>query len=70
MGGSILDSLGLSELITDSRENYVLRCKQFSEDEGFRKNIREIMSLRLRTDSPTEKGLFNGTLIKGMVQGA
>ena len=70
MGGGILNSLGLSELITDSYENYVLRCKQLSQDEVLRKKIREKMSHRHGLGFPTEGGLFNSNLIKSMSQGA
>ena len=70
MGGGILNSLGLSELITDSYENYVLRCKQLCEDEAFRKKIRGKMSHRHGLSFPTEGGLFNNNLIKSMSQGA
>jgi len=69
MGGSILYSLGLSALVTDSHKNYVLLCKQLSEDEGFRKKIREKMSRCLGTASSTEKELFNHNFIKSMLQG-
>ena len=70
MGGGILNSLGLSELITDSYENYVLRCKQLSQDEVLRKKIREKMSQRHGLGFPTEGRLFNSNLIKSMSQGA
>ena len=70
MGGGILNSLGLSELTTDSYENYVLRCKQLSQDEVLRKKIREKMSQRHGLGFPTEGGLFNSNLIKSMSQGA
>jgi predicted O-linked N-acetylglucosamine transferase (SPINDLY family) len=69
MGGGILYSLGLSELVTDSHKNYVLLCKQLSEDEDFRNKIREKMSQRLCTASSTEKELFNNNFIKSMLQG-
>ena len=70
MGGGILNSLGLSELTTDSYENYVLRCKQLSQDEVLRKKIREKMSQRHGLGFPTEGRLFNSNLIKSMSQGA
>ena len=70
MGGGILNSLGLSELTTDSYENYVLRCKQLSQDEAFRKKVREKMFQRHGLGFPTEQGLFNSNLIKCMAQGA
>ena len=70
MGGGILNSLGLSELTTDSYENYALRCKQLSQDEIFRKKVREKMFLRHGLGFPTEGGLFNSNLIKSMSQGA
>ena len=70
MGGGILNSLGLSELITDSYENYVLRCKQLSQDEAFRKKLRAKMLQKHGLGFPTEGGLFNSNLIKSMSQGA
>jgi predicted O-linked N-acetylglucosamine transferase (SPINDLY family) len=70
MGGGILNSLGLSELTTDSYENYVLRCKQLSQDEAFRKKVREKMFQSHGLGFPTEGGLFNSNLIKSMSQGA
>ena len=70
MGGGILNSLGLSELTTDSYENYALRCKQLSQDEVFRKKVREKMFQSHGLGFPTEGGLFNSNLIKSMSQGA
>jgi len=70
MGGGILNSLGLSELTTDSYENYVLRCKQLSQDEAFRKKLRAKMFQRHGLGFPIEGGLFNSNLIKSMSQGA
>jgi predicted O-linked N-acetylglucosamine transferase (SPINDLY family) len=70
MGGGILNSLGLSELTTDSYENYALRCKQLSQDEIFRKKVREKMFQSHGLGFPTEGGLFNSNLIKSMSQGA
>jgi predicted O-linked N-acetylglucosamine transferase (SPINDLY family) len=70
MGGGILNSLGLSELTTDSYENYVLRCKQLSQDEVFRKKVRAKMFQSHGLGFPTEGGLFNSNLIKSMSQGA
>ena len=70
MGGGILNSLGLSELTTDSYENYVLRCKQLSQDEAFRKKLRAKMLQKHGLGFPTEGGLFNSNLIKSMSQGA
>ena len=69
MGGGILNSLGLSELTTDSYENYALRCKQLSQDEVFRKKVREKMFQSHGLGFPTEGGLFNSNLIKSMSQG-
>jgi predicted O-linked N-acetylglucosamine transferase (SPINDLY family) len=70
MGGGILNSLGLSELTTDSYENYVLRCKQLSQDEVFRKKVRAKMFQRHGLGFPIEGALFNSNLIKSMSQGA
>lgn len=70
MGGGILNSLGLSELTTDSYENYALRCKQLSQDEVFRKKVREKMFQSHGLGFPTEGGLFNSNLVKSMSQGA
>ena len=64
MGGSILSSLGLTDLITHSREDYIGKCVQLSEDNAFKTSVRAKLKQQQNLALPINSGLFSNRLIQ------